>query len=70
VTKYSKNIEASNLSGDSASWIEDSRSLANEVYNTPVDEWPSRSYESKAKKISYERMALAATNLSQLISDL
>lgn len=70
VTKYSRTIEASELSGDSRSWIENSRSLANEVYNTPIDEWPSRSYERKAKKFSYERMALAASNLGQLINDL
>lgn len=70
VTKYAKGIEASELSVDSMTWIENSRSLANEVYNTPIDEWPSRSYERKAKKISYERMALAASNLGQLINDL
>lgn len=70
INKYAKRVESTELSTDGSSWIENSRTLANEIYNTPVNEWPSRSYESKAKKISYERMALAASNLSQVINDL
>lgn len=67
ITKYARDIEDSELSASAASWIENSRSLANEIYNTPVNEWPSRSYEKKSKKTSYERMALAAANLSSMI---
>lgn len=70
VTKYANGIETSELSGNPESWIENSRSLANDIYNTPVNEWPSRSYEKKSKKTSYERMALAASNLSSMIESL
>ncbi len=70
VNKFAASIDAEKVSPDVSAWIADSRAMANEVYNTPVNEWPSRGYERKAQRTSAERMALAALNLKALIESL
>ena len=70
VLRVAQGLDESTLDGDVTSWTSDSRGHAEFVYNTPVDEWPSRKYESQAADLAVKQMARAAVRLKLLIEGL
>lgn len=70
VLRVAQRLDENELKGDVASWTQESHGHADFAYNTPVDEWPSRKYESEAADLAVKQMARAAVRLKMMIEEL